>query len=660
MTAPLSFSTMAVMTQQIAQNTVWTTGTKIRLTDDVQVAPDVTLTIQPGVQIDGNGFGLSAYGSIYAKGSINDPIFFHNTKIGLSSNRAYNGYFDIDYAQIDGGTIERASGGGLYGHFLLTNSIVTSLSDMIYAWYPVGQTRIAGNIFLDSPGITLGADSRYAANSIVVENNIFDRYASPFIPDYQRYAITSFAGYGNVKPLSRGNAFLDAGSRSLVVQSDSGELVSQGDYFGTTDPAVIASMVYDRNDDFRISHTIDTSSAIASPSPGLPRRLFSFASVQLPEDVVTTAQLLGTDDASLTGNDLGNLLQGNSGNNVIRGGRGDDTILGGAGNDVIYGGAGANVLSGGSGTDTAVFDFRLADADVSIADGTIAITAGNVSNLLTGFERYQFSDRTIVTGDGSPLVDDLFYLAANRDVLAAGLDADDHYANEGWRQGRDPNPLFSTSGYLAANRDVRQAGIDPLEHYDQFGWKEGRDPSAAFDNELYLARNPDVKAAGIDPLAHYLQFGQAEGRQIYAAIGKASDLGTHPGFDAEYYLLSNPDVAGAATAAGGDTFAFAYQHWTEFGWKEGRNPNAVFDTNGYLDAYRDVKAAGVDPLMHYDQFGWKEGRDPSKSFDTTSYLAAYGDVAQAKFDPMLHYLQSGAIEGRPTFGDTMFGYGSQG
>ncbi|SFF39926.1 hypothetical protein SAMN04487844_117124, partial [Methylobacterium sp. yr596] len=195
---------------------------------------------------------------------------------------------------------------------------------------------------------------------------------------------------------------------------------------------------------------------------------------------------------------------------------------------------------------------------------------------------------------------------------------------------------------------------------DQAGWKEGRDPSAAFDNELYLARNPDVKAAGVDPLAHYLLYGQGEGRETFAAVGRTADLGGHPGFDAEYYLLSNLDVARAATGSGRDPFAFAYDHYQLYGWKEGRNPNAVFDTKGYLDAYGDVKAAGVDPLLHYDLYGWKEGRDPSKAFDTTAYLAANGDVARAKVDPMLHYLQYGALEGRAAPGDTTFGYGNQG
>ncbi|MCJ2106261.1 hypothetical protein MKK70_12905 [Methylobacterium sp. E-041] len=75
-------------------------------------------------------------------------------------------------------------------------------------------------------------------------------------------------------------------------------------------------------------------------------------------------------------------------------------------------------------------------------------------------------------------------------------------------------------------------------------------------------------------------------------------------------------MAKAAIAAGGNSFVFAYQHHENYGWHEGRNPNAVFDVQGYLAAYGDVKAANIDPLTHYDIYGWREGRDPSASFDT--------------------------------------------
>jgi len=97
------------------------------------------------------------------------------------------------------------------------------------------------------------------------------------------------------------------------------------------------------------------------------------------------------------------------------------------------------------------------------------------------------------------------------------------------------------------------------------------------------------------------------------------------------------------------------QHFNTIGWKEGRDPNAFFDTSGYLATYADVKASGMNPLEHYNQFGWKEGRDPSPDFDTTSYLDAYPDVAWGNTNPLVHYLQYGIHEGRHTFADGVWG-----
>ena len=84
------------------------------------------------------------------------------------------------------------------------------------------------------------------------------------------------------------------------------------------------------------------------------------------------------------------------------------------------------------------------------------------------------------------------------------------------------------------------------------------------------------------------------------------------GFDADFYKETYPDVAALA--------AFGINprlHFDNYGWKEGRDPNALFDTSGYLHTYQDVAAAGVNPLEHYMTFGAKEGRDPSPFFDSS-------------------------------------------
>jgi hypothetical protein len=63
----------------------------------------------------------------------------------------------------------------------------------------------------------------------------------------------------------------------------------------------------------------------------------------------------------------------------------------------------------------------------------------------------------------------------------------------------------------------------------------------------------------------------------------------------------------------------------------------------------------VNPLDHYHDFGWREGRDPSAAFDTKAYLAANPDVAAAQIDPLVHYLQFGAEELRSPQGDSILG-----
>ncbi len=83
---------------------------------------------------------------------------------------------------------------------------------------------------------------------------------------------------------------------------------------------------------------------------------------------------------------------------------------------------------------------------------------------------------------------------------------------------------FDVAFYLAANPDVAAAGMDPLEHFVRSGWLEGRDPNARFSVADYLDANPDVAAANMNPFAHYLVAGRAEGRQPRHQLGFRYDV----------------------------------------------------------------------------------------------------------------------------------------
>ena len=319
----------------------------------------------------------------------------------------------------------------------------------------------------------------------------------------------------------------------------------------------------------------------------------------------------------------------------LTGTQGDDSFTALPGNERIDGLQGYN--------DTITFNFRLVDAIVTYSGNQVIVDGPGSHTILTGFEKYVFTDGTVNNNDGNALIDDLFYYSRYHDVWNAHVDADAHYNSSGWHEWRDPSAFFSTAFYLAAYQDVKASGQNPLTHFHNTGWSDHRIPSFTFDTNQFLTENPDVAAARVDPLEHFLSNGAQEGRQPIAPTG----LIAANGFDYIYYLKNNPDVLAAHV----DPFV----HFQTSGWHEGRNPNAFFDTNGYLANYVDVKNAGVNPLDHYHTYGWSEGRDPSIDFDTTSYLAAYPDVTAAHIDPLKHFLQNGIHEGRAPFADGHFG-----
>jgi glycosyltransferase involved in cell wall biosynthesis len=74
--------------------------------------------------------------------------------------------------------------------------------------------------------------------------------------------------------------------------------------------------------------------------------------------------------------------------------------------------------------------------------------------------------------------------------------------------------FFDAKFYLDANPDVRAAGMDPALHYLQHGGEEGRKPGPCFSTNEYLAENSDVAAAGMNALAHYELHGRREGRRL--------------------------------------------------------------------------------------------------------------------------------------------------
>ena len=176
----------------------------------------------------------------------------------------------------------------------------------------------------------------------------------------------------------------------------------------------------------------------------------------------------------------------------------------------------------------------------------------------------------------SDLFDAPFYLRAYPDVAEHGIDPATHFIVQGWQEGRRPNLYFDPVWYRGANSDVARAGVNPVLHYISVGETEGRAPSEYFDLAWYGAcHNPDE---GRTLLAHFM---------LRRTSGEVTPM---PEFDAGFYLASYPDVA----VAGVDPF----EHYLLYGYREGRNPSAAFDSRFYLLRYLDGEHE-QNPLIHY-------------------------------------------------------------
>ncbi len=202
--------------------------------------------------------------------------------------------------------------------------------------------------------------------------------------------------------------------------------------------------------------------------------------------------------------------------------------------------------------------------------------------------------------------------------------------------------------YRRAYPDVAAAGVDPFAHYAEVGWREGRDPAPWFSSAAYLEDHPDAAAAGDNPLAHFLQSGAGQGARIRPSALAAAHGGSSAGRAAWTYRpvapsagpqalveSATPDTPETAETPSVAPDQAAYDLVAE-----------AFDRRFYLAENSDVASGGADPLIHFMEAGWREGRDPAPWFSVSDYLELNPDVAASDIPPFVHYLQAGRQEGR--------------
>ena len=76
--------------------------------------------------------------------------------------------------------------------------------------------------------------------------------------------------------------------------------------------------------------------------------------------------------------------------------------------------------------------------------------------------------------------------------------------------------------------------------------------------------------------------------------------------------------------------------------------SGLFDAEYYLVTYPDVAERNIDPLVHYLEEGGRDGRNPNPDFDAGFYLEQCRRRGEQPSNPLLHYLRIGAARGFKT------------
>jgi hypothetical protein len=245
------------------QDTSWTaTGSPYRLTREVQVAPNVTLTIGAGTVVEGAGFAITTWGTLQVLGVAGNEARFHAAELNPGGSNGAPAVMAIDHAIIDGGSLWHGNQPS-YGSLMLTNSVVRDMESgaFIYLWYPPAACTVTGNVFVRSGGISIGTQG----TTVLVKNNVFYQPTTSF-------AVENWASYGGPSTTVTGNTFLDTTAIAVAVPPlyTSALLDARGNYWNTTDPSVIAGMIFDQNDDLRSDSLIQFQPFLLAPDPATP------------------------------------------------------------------------------------------------------------------------------------------------------------------------------------------------------------------------------------------------------------------------------------------------------------------------------------------------------------------------------------------------------
>jgi hypothetical protein len=247
-----------------------TWNTNQLLTEDVVIPFGQTLTVAPGIVIDGNGHSIQVWGTLNAIGNSSSRIVINDVKIKPGISNLGKPYaINIQFAQINGGTLYDPTGEAIYGNLILRDSIVKNTDEgaYIYLWYPTANCYIERNIFVNAYGLSVGTSGGV---KVFVTNNVFYNQKNIYSNDA---AVSVWANYDNADSVIVAyNSFIS--TEKVALEYPDGyttvNMTAINNFWNTADTSVIDGMIHDQNDNPTSGGIITYAPFLSTPDSNTP------------------------------------------------------------------------------------------------------------------------------------------------------------------------------------------------------------------------------------------------------------------------------------------------------------------------------------------------------------------------------------------------------
>jgi hypothetical protein len=230
---------------EITTDIVWDlAGSPYTLVGDVQINNGVRLAIEDGVVVNNpDGYQILVYGTIQAEAVPNNPVVFNNVMV----NVATAGTVIFDYAEFNQGHIRNDLG---FEHFTITNCRFNETSYL--------RINARTDSYFDRNTLTDAGYVELIANTSSHDRDIYARW-NTFYGKHPTLALKScykVSYEGSDRLVIHSNNFLDENNYGISLHFNTSTVYATNNYWGSTDPAVIADRINDSNDDPSIPGTV--------------------------------------------------------------------------------------------------------------------------------------------------------------------------------------------------------------------------------------------------------------------------------------------------------------------------------------------------------------------------------------------------------------------